>query len=327
MASLNAFSTNAFVIECPILLATAQVIVAGPPGREVRARALLDQGSEATFISESLVLGLQKDRVQMSLTGVGGCEAGIARSATNFFIKFQLDQDFKLNVNAFVFSRLTTDLPPKDLVEFNLNVLCCVINDDLSEVIQRIWTIEEVPNATKPLKPSNEACETLFVETHTRVTNGQFQVRLPVIGKSPLVGIETRRMALGSLRHQHQRLAHDPKLAAAYTDFMKTYLKLGHMEPIPRAEVNKSRSWYLPHHAVLSKTPVHSKIRFVFDASRKTQENQCLNDFLIAGDIVKMFRQIRIVPEDQDFQRIVWFPSPSVPITDYRLTTISRCSV
>ena len=36
-----------------------------------------------------------------------------------------------------------------------------------------------------------------------------------------------------------------------------------------------------------------------------------------------MFRQMRVAPEDQDFQRILWLPSPGIPVVDYRLTTVT----
>ncbi|UYV70250.1 CDC42, partial [Cordylochernes scorpioides] len=43
----------------------------------------------------------------------------------------------------------------------------------------------------------------------------------------------------------------------------------------------------------------------------------------ITADIEKMYRQIRIHPEDADYQRILWRPSPEEPVVDYRLLTVT----
>ncbi|XP_076298362.1 uncharacterized protein LOC143217705 [Lasioglossum baleicum] len=60
--------------EKTVLLATAIVKVYTPDGRTRLARALLDQGSQASFISNNLVqqLRLQKIRSPISVTGLGG---------------------------------------------------------------------------------------------------------------------------------------------------------------------------------------------------------------------------------------------------------------
>ncbi|XP_043505313.1 uncharacterized protein LOC122526170 [Polistes fuscatus] len=65
-----------------ILLATARVWVAGPKGKGTWARALLDQGSEASFIAETItqLLGLPKRRICVPLSGLGAEDVGTARS-------------------------------------------------------------------------------------------------------------------------------------------------------------------------------------------------------------------------------------------------------
>ncbi|XP_039312989.1 uncharacterized protein LOC120359476 [Solenopsis invicta] len=41
------------------------------------------------------------------------------------------------------------------------------------------------------------------------------------------------------------------------------------------------------------------------------------------ADIVSMFREIRIHPDDADLQRILWRADPSEEVRDYRLTTVT----
>ncbi|GFW94202.1 integrase catalytic domain-containing protein [Trichonephila clavipes] len=43
----------------------------------------------------------------------------------------------------------------------------------------------------------------------------------------------------------------------------------------------------------------------------------------ICADVEKMFRQIKVHEEDVDWQRILWRDSPTEPIREYRLTTVT----
>lgn len=72
----------------PLLLATARVAVRVASGRNVVVRALLDQGSEMTLITENLAQILRAKRIRMpvSIAAVGGLHAGIARHATQITI-------------------------------------------------------------------------------------------------------------------------------------------------------------------------------------------------------------------------------------------------
>ncbi|XP_070169577.1 uncharacterized protein [Polyergus mexicanus] len=72
----------------PVLLATAWVTIRSPSGRTAVVRALLDQGSEMTFISESLaqILRLKRIRMPISVSAVGGINAGTFQHATHIFI-------------------------------------------------------------------------------------------------------------------------------------------------------------------------------------------------------------------------------------------------
>ncbi|XP_071571308.1 uncharacterized protein [Temnothorax nylanderi] len=64
-----------------ILLATARVIVPDRRGEPHEVRALIDQGSEVSIVSESLVqrLRLPRSRTRMSIFGIGGSQSGSTR--------------------------------------------------------------------------------------------------------------------------------------------------------------------------------------------------------------------------------------------------------
>ncbi|XP_025996217.2 uncharacterized protein LOC113005209 [Solenopsis invicta] len=67
-----------------VLLATARVTVLSPSGRTLNVRALFDQGSEITFVTERLAqnLRLPQFRIPLSISAVGAVYAGTCRFAT-----------------------------------------------------------------------------------------------------------------------------------------------------------------------------------------------------------------------------------------------------
>ncbi|XP_055914140.1 uncharacterized protein LOC129947533 [Eupeodes corollae] len=190
-------------------------------------------------------------------------------------------------------------------------------------------------------------CETHF-KTHLRInSDGRFTVRLPFT-KSPQCLGNSRQTAVSCLLSMERRLVRDPNLYQQYRNFMNEYIAMGHMQKIPHSEVNiaDNKCFYLPHHSVLKPSSTTTKLRVVFNASRKTSSNVSLNDILgvgptiqrdlfsilinfrqfkipISADVTKMYRQIQIDSQDWNYQRIVWRDDLSNKIQDYWLTTVT----
>ncbi|XP_076397901.1 uncharacterized protein LOC143266156 [Megachile rotundata] len=218
-------------------------------------------------------------------------------------------------------------------------------DDDLHTSLQRFWEIENVPT-TAPLHPSEIQCKEHFSNTHSKDGTGRYVVRLPFSSQpTEDVGV-TRVTATRMLLASERRRERDPRLRERYAAFLDEYLKLGHMEPVTETSRISPRCSYLPHHGVWKGDGDDAKIRVVFDASCVSTGRSSLNSVLLPGpklqselwmvltrwrlfrcafsaDIVKMFRQIRVHPEDRDWQRIVWRPSPTEEVRDFRLTTIT----
>ncbi|XP_050340167.1 uncharacterized protein LOC126766422 [Bactrocera neohumeralis] len=130
---------------------------------------------------------------------------------------------------------------------------------------------------------------------------------------------------------------------------MDEYLDLNHMEEtVPYEKISKGRylSFYLPHHGVIRPDKITTKVRVIFNASKCTNSGKSLNDILYTGttlqpdlmllilnwrmfkyvfngDVEKMYRQILVHKDDQDFQRIVFRKSSNSPISDYKLKTVT----
>ncbi|XP_045495566.1 uncharacterized protein LOC123694234 isoform X2 [Colias croceus] len=97
------------------LLATAILPVKGTSGQVYYLRALIDQGSQATFISERAAQHIKAKRLPVNGTISG---VGSTLTRTNHMIQLELgsryDDQLNLKVNAYVIStRLTTQLPNK----------------------------------------------------------------------------------------------------------------------------------------------------------------------------------------------------------------------
>ena len=111
------FSTAKVSSMFPVLLATARVRVSfpskSPNGRARVVRALLDQGSEMTFITERLRQGLKLRRVRLpvSISAIGGVDAGICRYAANIQISPLLQSSLAFKTTASIMKSLTKYTP------------------------------------------------------------------------------------------------------------------------------------------------------------------------------------------------------------------------
>jgi len=103
-----------------ILLATAVVNVLSSCGERQKCRIFIDPGSEATFISEGFAtkLNLHRKRTNLEITGVGGSKAEPARGILNLQLSSR-SNNFKLNVEAIILSKITGLLPRHSFYKIN----------------------------------------------------------------------------------------------------------------------------------------------------------------------------------------------------------------
>ncbi|XP_050521711.1 uncharacterized protein LOC126894616 [Daktulosphaira vitifoliae] len=125
---------------------------------------------------------------------------------------------------------------------------------------------------------------------------------------------------------------------------MQDYLSRGHMEVVE--DEKDTGVYYLPHHAIVKLSSTTAKTRVVFDGSATSSSGVSLNDITMRGptvqsdlysiilcyrlhsvvltaDVEKMYRQVRMDPADCDFQRIVYRSRSNLPLTHYRLLTVT----
>lgn len=221
-----------------------------------------------------------------------------------------------------------------------------ISNHELSEQLQTFWHVEEGPQEKIYTREQRE-CEEHFVKTYTRDDTGRFTVSLPLREDYCRLG-DSMENAIKRFYALENRLIKNPELKSLYDDFMSEYVSLGHMTQIknPLDIHNDVTSYYLPHHGVYKESSTTTKLRVVFDASSKTSTGYSLNDFLkigpllqddlfsivlrfrthnfvIIGDICKMYRQINITDSERDLQRILYRFNPNSELMHFRLNTVT----
>ncbi|KAL0810597.1 hypothetical protein ABMA28_010714 [Loxostege sticticalis] len=99
-----------------VLLATAVVKINSNNGVKYVIRALVDQGSQASFITEETVqlLGLKRTHVDGLVSGLGDGQTKI-KYLVSFQVESRHNPNSKIQINAYVLKSLTTLLPSQSL--------------------------------------------------------------------------------------------------------------------------------------------------------------------------------------------------------------------
>ncbi|XP_037293643.1 uncharacterized protein LOC119189067 [Manduca sexta] len=390
-----------------IMLATALVDVASNDNTFHTVRALLDNGSQHCFISESLLKYLNVAVIQSAIrvSGVGhsvthsnqSCEINI-RSKIN---------DFNTNIRCIVLPEITGSIPqshiksnlitiPQNVVladpsfyisskidiligadrfwdlldegRFKLpcgpylqnsklgwllsgpidskflrsNHVVCNISQTLDNQLRKFWELEEIQFNDDNLTEDERQCEENFMRTTKRDVDGRFSVRMP-LKESPDVLGDSFEMARSRFLALERKLNRMPHFKQMYCEFMREYIRLGHMKRIQKED---STHYFLPHHGVWKDDSTTTKLRVVFDASAVTTSNKSLNDIQLVGpalqndifsillrfrqyryvacaDVEKMFRQILIHNDQRNLQLIFWRENSTDSLDIYQLKTVT----
>ncbi|XP_048515940.1 uncharacterized protein LOC112694944 [Athalia rosae] len=201
-------------------------------------------------------------------------------------------------------------------------------NSSLQELLTRFWVQEEPPSSSDlRLTPEEQECERHFSTTHSRDSTGRYIVRIP-LKMSPAALGDSQHTAHQCLLRILKRLGRDAQYCELYTQFMQEYERAKHMIKLDDSSASRRPHYYLPHHGVLKPDSSTTKLRVVFNGSSASSTGYSVNDlmhagpnlmlnifdlliwirrrkFLLATDITKMYRQIKIHLDDWDLQRIL----------------------
>lgn len=238
------------------------------------------------------------------------------------------------------------NLPMSQLNSASLVSKCLFTDSELNKQIEQFWLTEEViPDSHSKLSQEEAECERHYIENFSRNTEGRFVVKLPLKSNWTDLG-ESEQTALNRLYSIERKLAKNPDLRRQYEEFLREYENLGHMSELVHDITGKTPVYYMPHHCVEKPDSTTTKVRVVFDASSKTSSNISLNDvlkvgpliqkdlfsilirfrkhnFVLIGDLAKMYRQILVHDDHRRLQRIIWRNDPSEEVKYYQLNTIT----
>ncbi|XP_075162875.1 uncharacterized protein LOC142235508 [Haematobia irritans] len=181
---------------------------------------------------------------------------------------------------------LSRPMRTETILSFSVNVLESE-GTSLSDLLRKFWEQEEVP--TSHLVSAADAfCKEFYKKTTTRISNGRYMVRLPFreeFSQSMFLG-SSRFIAMAQYNHMERNLSKNSELKTQYNEVLNEYIELDHAEETSSREIcsdGKFNSFYLPHHAVIRPEHKSTKVRIVFNASRKTKSGFSLNDVLHTG--------------------------------------------
>lgn len=398
-----------------VLLSTAELEVRNNHGNFVKARALLDSGSQSSFMSRDCAkrLGLKAKQVSIPIEGLNDMTFSNTQGTVKVLIKPVNKATPTFELDAIVLPRICSDQPKAhfDLAKFRhlhkinladsrsnipapIDILIgaelmpyifgthrifgdkgepvaietifgyvlqgklttlsapLAVNsfhasiEPIEECLKQFWEVESVETAssTAIMSPDEQKCEEIFDASISRNTSGRFSVKLPFCTK-PQLG-NSYHSAIRRFQQLENRLMNQPQIQSEYSKFLKEYLDLGHMSPIPQEDWQSHTAYYLPHHCIQKLGSTTTRYRVVFDASARTSNGKSLNDQLLIGrklqkdifeiltsfrthsfvftcDIKQMFRQILVSEEHRDYQRILWRFDQNEPIQEYRLNTVT----
>ncbi|UYV67559.1 hypothetical protein LAZ67_5001210 [Cordylochernes scorpioides] len=208
------------------------------------------------------------------------------------------------------------------------------------DLIKRFWELESIPSEEIPTKEEKD-CESHYLKNVVRDESGRYIVRLPFKESAEKLG-QSKSIAIRRFLNLKKRLEQNENIYVQYKQFMNEYIRLGHM--MASCSLQTEPKYYIPHHCILKAQP--NKLRVVFDASSKTTTQISLNDLLHVGsklqnnifnillkfrtnsvalvaDIEKMYRQIRLHPDDIKYQTILWIDCKDLELQEYNLLTVT----
>jgi ribonuclease HI/transposase InsO family protein len=231
---------------------------------------------------------------------------------------------------------------PPGITEPRMSVAHISINENqqFQDLLERFWAIEANHLSSGPVLSERDKQGLHTLESTIKNVGNRYEIGL--MWKSEQVRLpDNRKVALRRMFSQERRFEHDPEYARKYNAVIEEYINLGHARYLSKEEAEKrsDKTWYLPHHGVVSATSTTTKVRVVFDGASEFQGTSLNKNMLrgpnllnnlvgvalrarkyrvaVCSDIEKMYHQVLVPEHEQDAYRFVYRPpgSDSPPLT------------
>ncbi|XP_044314736.1 uncharacterized protein LOC123037552 [Drosophila rhopaloa] len=309
-----------------VLLSTALIEICHL-GIRYSARALIDSGSEATFISERLfnLIKFPYESIQAQVSGVNQTVAAQPRKRCQFHIGSPIKPQIQIEASAYVLPHLAGNLPSYTIPEGSLRDLPPIQLADpnfyQSSQIDVLIGADILPSIILGGFHSNVCGTLLGQETifgwilcgpiAKNPTNriSSFSARLSVT-ESQLDGILTKfwevedvpvkpgKESSSVCENNFQQTTTRDKEGRNEVRLSKNALLRKQYNSVIQEYLDlghmhlvspndDSSNFYLPHHAVFKPDSTTTKVRVVFNASNKSSNGYSLNDILHTGPVLQ----------------------------------------
>ncbi|XP_041452005.1 uncharacterized protein LOC121405395 [Drosophila obscura] len=289
-----------------VLLGTAIVDICHA-GTRYKARALIDSGSEATFITERMFKIIRPPSKPSRLKSLNYMTdlPKLHLADPSFHRSAQIDvligadilpsillSGFRSNICGSLLGQETIFgwvlsgpvAADSSRIISSFTTKISVSSDvRLEKLLTRFWEVEDLPG--RPTSESDSICEENFLQTTQRAPDGRYIVTLPFKCPEKIDLGYSRPSAHAQFLRNEQRLQRNLPLKKQYDDVIHEYLELGHMKQVPPS--HDSGHFYLPHHAVFKPESTTTKVRVVFNASSPSSNGRSLNDVLHSGPVLQ----------------------------------------
>ena len=278
--------------------------------------AMLDRGSNTSFISKNVKrkLGISGAKTHLTMNLAGGNKKSEESELINISVVSTAEDHIQKSVRAYVInkpyspartvSRKKKKLLTQDMLGVKPTELCTCSNKDFKE--------------SRFIKS---------IAKSTQIMDGRVQVRMPWKDEGPPK--ETNYDVAYKRMISSRRTFRRKDCLEVIQDEVQKLLEQEFVKEVPLEQIkHETPEWYLPLQAFF--TPDRkTKVLLVFDASAQGRDGKSLNDHLEkgpnyidsfpnvfiawrfdkeanAGDVHKMFNQVKIHPDDQVFHRFLW---------------------
>lgn len=189
----------------------------------------------------------------------------------------------------------------------------------LNQFLEKVLAIEELPTVENWSVDEN-MCEDHYNQHVSCQTDGRLVVKIP-FKIEPSFGT-SYGTALKKFRHQ-------PDIVNQYKAFMIEYTQLNHCHEMSD-NAGTISGYYISNFDVTNPNRIITKLKIVLYASKPTSSGLSLNDIVLVapttqrdgfahllffrcklaalcGDISKLYRQILVHPDGQEWQRVLWY--------------------